>query len=72
MGLSDDYQELIYNIMIEKLNSLPWFSLYESHCETIQNREPIDMTGKLSKLNSHLSFYNYTTEQIKELNKQIT
>ncbi len=72
MGLSDDYQELIYNIMIEKLNSLPWFSLYESHCETIQNRDPIAMKDKLSKLNSHLSFYNYTTEQIKELNKQIT
>ena len=33
MGISEDGQEMIYNLMMDKLNHQKWFRLYEANFE---------------------------------------
>ena len=71
MGLSDDFQELLYNVMIEDLKSLPWFHYYEAVYENDQSLTQVDFLDERARLESLLSFYNYKQDEIQKLLNQI-
>jgi hypothetical protein len=74
MGVSDDYQELIYNTMMSRLSSQAWFHLYEEHCERFQyysqEHAPDKSPDELSKFLFHSEFYEYSEDEVKILTQR--
>jgi hypothetical protein len=71
MGLSEDYQELIYNTMMTRLSAEPWFHLYESYCEEIQLYQQHPEMSEQEKFELHAEFYKYESKEIESLSKEI-
>ena len=71
MNLSDDYQELVYNLMMTKLTALSWYGFYESYCEKSQHYDPNEAQDEAAKLIYHTMFYEYEESAVQGLVEQL-
>ncbi len=69
MDLSDATQELLYNLMMDRFNKEPWFSLYE---ECADQESSLDYEGdEKDRLIQHLNRHDYSTDEANRLIAQI-
>lgn len=69
MGLSEDYQAILYENMMAKLSSTKWFSLYEDVCD--QELSQAEDNSEQARLIAHLNNYSYSEEDAVKLFNQL-
>jgi hypothetical protein len=69
MGLSEEYQAILYEKMMAKLSATKWFILYEEICD--QELSQAEDNSEQAKLIAHLNNYSYSEDEAIKLFNQL-
>ncbi len=66
MGLSENYQQTLFEIMMDTLQNNTWFKLYEEACDKEIQQAPLD-SAEEEKLIIHLNNYSFDEKEATKL-----